>query len=131
MWTLAFGFLKNYWREIAIALVVGFFVWKWNDMKETIVEQKETISQQKQAIETLEKNVNKLVGSIENVSKSLDVVSKTSDQVKQQFDKLAGNVNKQVGALSVRLEDVLKQPKPASCEASIEYLIDAKKDYKK
>lgn len=134
MWAFIFSFLKKYWLQLLFVLIplgfVGVFVWKWNNMKETITKQKQVIFQQEQTIKILENNIDKLTNSMQKVNQSLQVISKTSEEVKQQFTNLTNNVNKQVGGLNVRLENILKQPKPSTCEKAIEYLIDAKQDYR-
>lgn len=123
-------FLKKWWKEILIVLVVVAGIWYVRNLQNTVEEQKVTITQMKMANDTLKESNRVLTNTVTANNKTIEELSKGADKTKQEFDKLNSKVAQQTTELTRRLKDILNRPAPVTCEDTIDYLLEAVPTYK-
>lgn len=124
-------FAKNNWKLIAAAVVVGAIAWYHHSLTSEIADQKEKIVSLETANTVLKENNDKLEGVIEANNASIKLLAEGAQQTKKDFATLNSNVNKSAKDLEKRLTGILNEAKPQTCEATIQYLLDAVKGYPK
>lgn len=127
--SIALVFLKRWWKEILIVLVIAgavFYVW---NLRSTVKEQAVTITQLEMANKTLKDSNKTLTNTVTANNKTIAELSKGAAQTKEDFMKLNAQVEAQTAILTKRLKSILNQPAPVTCDETIQYLIDAVPTY--
>lgn len=124
-------FLRKWWKEIFIILVIagGWFYYK--HLVNTIDDQRTQIAQLETAKQILEDNNKKLIGAIDANNAAINKLAESTDATKKNFAALGSTVKTQNTNLEARLRAILAEKKPLTCDDTIQYLIDAVKDYPK
>ena len=128
---MALLFLKAWWKEIAIALIVGGGIWYVNHLQNTVDKQKQQLVVQAAQNKVLIENDQVLQNAINATNKSFEAIDKIDKNNKEQFAKLQTVVNSTNTTISKRLAAILVEKKPQNCDQTIQYLIDAAKGYSK
>lgn len=131
MWSLPIAFIKSNWKIIAVVAVVAAAVLYHNHLTSTIKRQEQTITQLESVNAVLEQNVKTLEGAVKANNESIKLLAEGAESTKQQFAALDKTVQQSSAKLSRQLGGILAEPKPQTCDASIQYLIDAAKGFKK
>lgn len=129
MVTIFLTFLRKYWQYFLLAAVVGGGWMYYNHLTSTIATQEQTISRLTLENTVVKENNDKLQASIEASNKSIELLAKGAADTKQGFVTLNNTVRTQTSSLNDKLENILADPKPQTCEDTIKYLIDAVKEY--
>lgn len=129
-------FLQEYWRETLIVLLIigaGMYVLRLNltieDQQEIIKQKDEQLAINKVNIENLMKNITTLEAGIKDANNVVEKFDKFSAETKKKFGELNRNVNQSNRSITERIRVIYKEKKPETCEAAIQYLIDANKEY--
>lgn len=125
------AFLKGNWKIVAIGLVIlGAFLYVQN-LRSSNEKLSTQVTQLKQDKKTLEENQQKLETTISAQNQSISKLSEAASSTQKNFDKLAALVNSSSADLSKRLSQVKQETKPKTCDDTIQYLINATKEYSK
>jgi hypothetical protein len=122
--SIALIFLKKWWKEILLALVVIGAIWYVRNLQNTVEEQRTTISQMNLVNQTLTASNKTLTSTVTANNKTIEELSKGADQTRREFEKLSIQVEHQSTVLSKRLKDLLGRPVPVTCDDTIKYLIE-------
>lgn len=128
----SFGnFLKLNWKYIFIVLMIGFFVWKWNYMKNTIIkleaERVLWIAENKRFAE----NELKYKANIKEQNDSIILYKKMSNKAKEKLNKAIKRASQaKVDHNESLLKLSKKTPQNESCEATINFMVDIIGDLK-
>lgn len=136
VFSLIFSFLKSYWREVLIGLLVLLIVGAIGFVHHEITSQREKIQSLTEANQkltadnkTLTDNNQKLQTSITTLNSSIDALSAQSNKTQQDFSKLSTNVQQSSANLAAKLNKIATTKAPVSCDDSIKYLRDAAKGF--
>jgi cell division protein FtsB len=129
--TLIFSLLQRFWLPILISVVVGCGVWYVNNLRNTVESQKKDIATLEVQKAALQASNDQLVASIQVSNAALDEIRKLAPNTKQEFAKLQASVSSQSDVLAIRIKQILAEKKPQTCEETIQYLINAQKEYKR
>jgi hypothetical protein len=127
MWTL----LLKFWKEIALVLIVlgaWFYV---QNLRSTVEDQKSEIRVLKATNEVLVANEKVLQSAIDSVNEAFVVIGDYDEANKKRFAELQKSITSSSSVISTHLTTILKEKTPKTCEETIQYLIDASKEYKK
>lgn len=127
--TIFYSFLKAWWKEIFIVLVVLGAVAYVRDLQLTVERQAVTIAQMDIIKNTLIQSNETLTATIKQNSQALAELSEGADFTKEEFAKLNGRVASQTQEIADRLKGILNKPVPVTCEDTIDYMIDAAPTY--
>lgn len=137
MLNVALGAVANYKKIIAIVVVLGGVFVYWNYMTSKIKTQATEIVLLTQQRDILSASLqtaidgNKLLSdTIERTNEQISLLSLATASSSAAFANLNTAVTSQTGRLAGRLDAVMKQQKPVTCEDTIRYLIDAAKEFK-
>lgn len=129
--TLVLMFLKSWWKEIAIALIVAAGIFYVQHLRSTVAENAITIGNLTTENKVMKDNNDKLQGAITAQNASLEKIAKGADDTKAKFTTLNANVKSANANLATTLKGILADKKPQTCQDTINYLLDAVKDYPK
>lgn len=129
--SLVLLFLKSWWKEIAVALLVASAFFYVYHLKSTISDQALQINNLSIENQIVKQNNTKLEASINATNEAIGKLAEGSVKTQKAFNSLNVNVKSQVVGLDAKLAQVLADKKPADCAATIKYLVDAVKDYQK
>lgn len=127
--SIALLFLKKWWKEIALALVVVAGIWYVVHLQNTVETQKTTITQLTIANKTLTDSNTALKNTVVANNKTIAELGQSAAQTKEEFAKLSGRVDQQTHQLLAKLQNVMKTPVPTTCNDTIKYMIDAAPSY--
>lgn len=113
-----------WWREIAIVLTVITALGYVRHLQLKCEWQQETIVQLKEANGVLTEGNKTLTATVQANNKTIGMLGDESQRTKDDFNKLAGVVQQQTRDLTQHLKDILMKPVPASCDDTIEYMIN-------
>lgn len=130
MWSVV-ALIKSNWKIIAVVALVGAVALYYNHLTSTIAKQTLTIAQLEDVNRILEQNVETLESAVKANNESIKLLAEGAETTKQQFDALDKTVQQSSARLSRQLSGILSEPKPQTCDASIQYLIDAAKGFRK
>lgn len=128
---LVWAFLRSYWKEILVALIVAAIAGYWFHLEHTIDSQATQIIQLQTSVDTLKDNNVKLVGVIDANNQAVNKIAEASTATLTAFGTLNSTVSKQSGTLNAALAAVRAEKKPQTCDDTIKYLVDAAKGYQK
>lgn len=123
-------FLGTWWKEIGIALVVLAAYLYVTNLQDTVKSQEQDIAVLETNNAALTANNALLETAIGKTNAALDKISSGAGDTKQAFAALNLTVVQQSKALDSKLASILQDKKPITCQDAIQYLVDAKKDYK-
>ena len=124
-------FLRSYWKEIAIALVVLGAYWYVTNLQSTVKDQERDIRTLTAEKVVLEANNVVLETAIKTTNAALGKFADAGGKTQREFDKVNAHVTAQSQVLFGKLASVAKDKKPVTCEATIQYLVDGAKEFKK
>lgn len=128
--TLIWMLLKEYWKYIAVfAVVVAAWVYH-NHLTSTISTQRSTITELTVSNAMLTANNLTLQAAIKDTNASIETLYEKTSSTGTAFDNLNKTIQVQNNLLAKKLAALLSDKKPSTCEDTIRYLIEAKKDYK-
>lgn len=138
MWFLTFlnfrtvwPLIKKFWPYLLVlAIAVGGYLY-WNSLINKIERLEHDNATLQLQLQTCETNFNGLKGSLDAQNEALKKIDKMVEQNQQEWKKLYSNIKGQNAALDKRLQEILKEKKPESCQAAIKYLLEARKGYTK
>lgn len=113
---------------VVLVLLTGGYIWWLNHTNSKQAEQIASLTSENQV---LTQNNKVLQDSLSTQNAALDKLSTTFDSTKQDFSNLTHAVNQQSATVSTALSNIKTSKKPTTCEDTIQYLIDAVKDYQK
>lgn len=128
---LVWAFIRSYWKQILVALIIASVVGYWFNLVHTIDNQKAQIIQLQSSIDTLKDNNTKLVGTIDANNNAVEKIADASTATLQAFSTLNSTVSKQSNSLAATLAAIKNEKKPQTCDDTIKYLIDAAHGYAK
>lgn len=128
---MALIFLKAWWKEILIALIIAAAALYVHNLNSTIADQTKTISDLKLENTIVKDNNAKLEAAISANNAAITKLADGAESTKSAFEKLNTNVKGQLNGLDGRLKTILASKKPVTCEETIQYLIDGAKEYQK
>lgn len=126
----ALSILKSNWKLIAAVVVIGGVYLYHNHLTSTIERQRGDIATLENVRDVLEQNVQTLERTITANNESIRALAAGAEQTQKDFDQLNRSVKQSSERLSRQLGGILTEPKPQTCDASIQYLIDAAKGFK-
>ena len=119
-------FVLKHWKIFAVLALIGA-VYIQHEMIQTrnlaIVELNGKLITCAEANEML-------ANTLDNRNDEIDQWKEVSDKLQAQNDKLVGTISKIRTDTEEIADQILKGPKPGSCEESIKYLVDGVKDLK-
>lgn len=124
-------FLKTYWKPIAIIVLVVGTGWYVMHLRSVVSDQAATITHDQQIIkEAADANL-VLRNQITANNKTIDQWSQVSQQQTQQMATLQSQLTKQQADTKSKIANILTGVKPQTCDAAIDYLIQAGSEFKK
>lgn len=127
--SIVYSFLKAWWKEIFIVLVILGAVGYVRNLQLTVERQAVTIAQMDIVKNTLIQSNETLTATIKQNSRALAELSEGAAFTKEEFAKLNGRVAGQTQEIADRLKGILNKPAPVTCEDTIDYMIDAVPTY--
>lgn len=128
---VAMAFLSKYWKYIAIGAIV-LVGWLYiQSLRSEIISQQSTIATLSAENKTLTSNNAILQAALTTQNTAIEKISDLATDTKARFDLLGVNVQQQTSSLDVKLQNLMKEKRPTTCEETIQYLIAAGKGYKK
>jgi len=125
----------KYKLQIILALVVlaigAGAAWYVGNLRTTIADQKSSIVKLELENQIIKDNNAKLEASIHANNEAITKLAAGSDATVKAFNSLNVNVKGQLTGLDSRLQGILKEKKPQSCQETIQYLLDAVPEYNK
>lgn len=131
MLTLFLSFFTKNWKIVLLALVVGGAYFYVRGLQNEIRDQQEKIATLQLENQIVKDNNVKLEGALTASNEAIGKLAAGAAQTKKDFATLNANVKGQSSKLEERLRQILAEKKPETCEATIDYLIDAVKEYAK
>lgn len=128
--SIALMFLKRFWKELIIVLVIAAAVLYMRGLYSTIDKQKETIAQLTTANQILKDNNDKLEKTIAANNEAISKMAAGAKETNKAFSTLNTTVKAQTSSLEERLRRILQDKKPQTCEDTIQYLLEAAKGFK-
>jgi hypothetical protein len=125
------SFIKNNWLPILVVVSVLGTVWYVGHLKDTIEKQQKDIVTLTAQRDALQDSNNKLTASIAVTNKAVELMRDLAPNTKKQFDALSAKVGQQSDAVAAKIQRILAEKKPITCEETIDYLINAQKEFKK
>lgn len=117
------NFVKTNWKLLGImAICVACGVYTVH-LRSVISSQQVTLAQDQATIRTLQNNNAQLESAVHQFNDAVNKFDKFAADTNQQFTILNTNVGKQNNALSAKLQSILKERKPQTCNEAIGYLI--------
>lgn len=129
--TIALMLLKKYWYLVVAAVAVLVIYLYMQGLYNTIDDQTKKITELTTANQILKDNTAKLEKAITVNNLAIETMAKGAADTNRAFGTLSGSIKQQSTDLQKRLNDILKDKKPQTCEQTIEYLVDAVKGYAK
>lgn len=134
----AIEYVKTHRRTIAVVVVVAipvFYIWHLhatiNTQQTTIATQQATIARADADIKILKDNASTLESAVTDANAMISMFDKFSRDTKITFDKMNQTSVRQNAALALKIQTILTETPPLTCEESIQYLISAAKGYAK
>lgn len=125
------GFLVKNWKLILIGVILLSAYLYVKGLQNTVEEQEDLIARLELNNSTLKANVGTLKQTIIKYNKTIDVISANAKQTEKDFSELQGKIKKQEERLKHKLHKIITARKPSTCQETIKYLIDARKEYEK
>lgn len=129
------AFALKHWRTLvellAVLAVVGSIYFYLDGLYSKIDQQANTIAQLQSANKILTDNNEKLQVALTANTQAIVKMAGATDQTVAAFAKLSTTVKTQSVSLETRLKQIMQEKKPATCEDTILYLIQAAKEYQK
>jgi predicted nucleic acid-binding Zn-ribbon protein len=122
--------LKEYWLHILVIVIMLGMLGFIGVLKIDNANQRTEIVKLEAENTTLSKNNELLSRALDVQNTAIGKLSDTANDAKKNFDKLNTTVVTQNAALDAKLNQMLKDKKPVTCQDTIKYLIDAKAQYK-
>ena len=124
-------FIKKYWKIIVIVLFVVAFAWSyWNLSKEN-QKLKITLATAETTITAYIESEQKYQITINEQNQSILTYKDRSDEAKKRLATALQNARKRVEYLDRKLIELSQSgPENASCEATIEWMVNIKEDLK-
>lgn len=129
--TLILMFLKSWWKEIAVALIVAAGIFYVENLRSTVADDKVTIGNLTTENKIMKDNNDKLQGALTAQNASLEKIAQGADDTKAKFTALNSSVKSSSANLATTLKGILADKKPQTCQDTITYLLDAVKGYQK
>lgn len=124
------AFLKSWWKEILIAVIIAAVFGWYHHLTSTIADQKADIARLTTENTIVKENNAKLEASITANNAAITKLAEGAADTKKNFAALGTTVKTQSSTLEARLRGVLAEKKPQTCQDTIQYLLDAVKEYK-
>lgn len=121
--------VKLWWKPLLAAFVVAGAATYVIRLRDTITDQQRQIATLKVENEIVKANNAVLTASIQASNQAIDKLADGAKTTQQAFVSLSSNVKGQLQGLDKRLQQISVETKPATCEDTIKYLIDAAKGY--
>lgn len=131
MWTLALSFFTKNWKLLVVAAAIGGAYLYVQNLRSTVNEQREQIATLQLENQIIKENNVKLEAALTASNQAIGKLAEGAAQTKKDFATLNTNVRSQSTKLEERLRQILAEKKPETCEATIDYLIDAVKEYQR
>lgn len=123
-------FLRTWWKLIIIVMIIAAGVMWYKHLTNTIEDQREQIASLTTENTVIKENNAKLEASIQANNTAISKLAEGAADTKRNFAALGSTVRSQSDSLEQRLRGILVERKPQTCEETIQYLIDAAKEYK-
>lgn len=121
--------VKLWWKPLLAAFVVAGAATYVIRLRDTITDQQRQIATLEVENEIVKANNAVLTASIQASNQAIDKLADGAKTTQQAFASLSSNVKGQLQGLDKRLQQISFEAKPATCEDTIKYLIDAAKGY--
>jgi predicted methyltransferase len=128
---LVLDFLKRYWAQIAVVLIVVSGALYVRHLYVTVQDQKIEIAK----LETVTQQCAMANESFRDIiaanNQTVQQVSDFTTQQQKKMDDLATNIATQQHGVADKVNKLLQATKPQSCDDAIKYLIDGAQEYHK
>lgn len=135
--TIAFQFVVKHWKFFSIAALVGLIVYQ-NEvttrflfgletiphMRQVVAEKDKSIVQLKADLKTAVEGNKQLTTSIAQLNTTVGEWKKTSDDLKKKNAELQKRLTQMRKDNDKKVQDILNQKTPQTCEESIDFLRD-------
>lgn len=129
--TMIFQGLRRYWKELAILALIAAAYFYVNGLHNTIRDQAEQIRVAQINNDTLSVNNARLEATVTEANKTIAMFDQFVTATKNGFAALDKTVKSNTSSLSAKLQSILAENPPQTCEEAIAYLIQAQKEYTK
>ena len=126
---VALTLIKTWWKEIALVLVLLAAYGYWSHLTSSIERLKLSNDNLTLVNEVLTTNVTTLEQAIKTNNDAIQTLSASASKTNSDFAKLNTTVATQIAALSPKLTAILNGTKPVTCEDTVKYLLDARREY--
>jgi len=117
------GFIRKYWRDIVIALLVIASIMYVSGLKLTIKEQAKQLELDATNISVLTDNNSRLESGLQTQNMMISKFDQYARGTQTMFNDLSGTVAARNDELSKKLQTIAQAKKPQTCNDAIEYLI--------
>lgn len=138
-----FQFVVKNWKPLAIAGLIGIILYQnlsatrfffWAD---TLPALRAENAELKRRIEETERDMlncaaanDKLTEAIKRQNENISQLGEISDKIDKQFAKIFGEISVIRNNTNKKVDDILDDPTPKTCEEALQYLRDGIKDLK-
>lgn len=122
------GFLRAYWKQTLVVLVLLMLWWKWHSMSSTIdklEQQKTLLTQQNTDLRVTNQQLNTLADATQ---RSLERIDQLADSISADFDELKRENDASQQRFRAQLNSIRTQPAPQTNQESVDYLIRTSKE---
>lgn len=131
MITIALTLLRKYWYLVVAAVAIIVICLYMHGLYTTIDDQAKKITELTTANQILKDNNDKLEAAVKANNASIEKLAQGAAETNKAFGTLTGSVKQSTSDLQKRLQQILTEKKPQTCDDTILYLLDAAKGYAK
>lgn len=131
MYAAVIKFFLSWWKEILIALVIIGAIWYVKNLQDTVKDQQVTIGSLTIANQVLTDSNKVLTKTVTANNETIAELGKGAENTKREFQKLNADVEHKSRVLNGRLKAIMANKAPVTCEATINYMLEAAPSYKR
>lgn len=117
-------FIKKYWKQIIIALIIGGTLWHIKNLNETIHERDTKIVQLTTELQRTKENLKTTQDTISDQNKKLQDAAKVAENNQKDLNTLGDKLKKEAANNKLQIDKLRNQPAPKTCDDVKKYLQD-------
>lgn len=117
-------FIKKYWKQIIIALIIGGTLWHIKNLNETIRERDTKIVQLTTELQRTKENLKTTQDTISDQNKKLQDAAKVAENNQKDLNTLGDKLKKEAANNKLQIDKLRNQPAPKTCDDVKKYLQD-------
>lgn len=117
-------FIKKYWKQIILALIIGGTLWHIKNLNETISKRNDTITHLTADLQKTKDNLKTCQDTITDQNQKLKDAATIAENNQKELDKLGDRLKKDAASNKLEIDRLRNQPAPKTCNDVKKYLQD-------